>query len=177
MNANQNYFPVLPHSARHSPRGWDLFICRCLCSCLTMLAVPLLSVHTGLGCRPLRHGILAFSPADPLLQPSRHLPRSFREATLETYIPKSKRASSGLKTVMLTVCILFLISRSPLFQQAGGHMWSNEEEEVRTSFFLFFNWILGPKDEMSRLQLEKLLSTWVEGFWEEPPVGKADQLR
>lgn len=27
-------------------------------------------------------------------------------------------------------------------------MWSNEQEAVRKSFFFFFNWILGPQDEM-----------------------------
>lgn len=49
---------------------------------------------------------------------------------------------------MLTVYIIILISRIPFFQQAGGYMWSNEQEGVRKSFFFFFNWILGPQDEM-----------------------------
>ena len=48
---------------------------------------------------------------------------------------------------MLTVYIIILISRIPFFQQAGGYMWTNEQEGVRKPFF-FFNWILGPQDEM-----------------------------
>ena len=49
---------------------------------------------------------------------------------------------------MLTVYIIILISRIPFFQQAGGHMWSKEQEGAEKIFFFFFNWILGPQDEM-----------------------------
>jgi len=69
---------------------------------------------------------------------------------------------------MLTVYIIILISRIPFFQQAGGYMWSNEQEGVRKPFFFF---LIGYWDHkmkcVKKLQLEKPLSKWVEGFWEE----------
>lgn len=69
---------------------------------------------------------------------------------------------------MLTVYIIILISRIPFFQQAGGYMWSNEQEGVRKSFFFF---LIGYWDHkmkcVKKLQLEKPLSKWIEGFWEE----------
>lgn len=109
---------------------------------------------------------------------------------LQIYIPESKRASNDLKTVMLTVCIItVLISRtSHFFQQAGGHMWSmwsNRQEDVRKSFFFFFNLDnfllkLGYLDHKRKSQ-ETLtwgtISTWVEGFQEESQVGQPDLLR
>ena len=44
---------------------------------------------------------------------------------------------------MLTVYIIILISRIPFFQQAGGHMWSKEQEGAEKIFFFFFKLDIG----------------------------------
>ena len=66
---------------------------------------------------------------------------------------------------MLTVYIIILISRIPFFQQAGGHMWSKEQEGAEKIFFFF---LIGYWDHkmkcVKKLKLEKPLSKWVEGF-------------
>lgn len=113
--------------------------------CLTMLADPTSLSTQEWGVGP---SVMASWPAhaDPLLQPGYQPPCSFREQLWKTYIPESKRAASAWGQWCWQCILLSFPSLGiPFFQQAGGHMWSKEQEGGEKSFL---NWILGPQDEM-----------------------------